>query len=245
LGLITRSLAGIAGLLLVVFVTILLMVPEAIVALVQALTEIPLVTRIAVVLIIYIGLLAVLYSRIRVRQRPTGDALIVHASGAEAAVTVDSVHSLVLKTVRGIPDVSSVKADVQSINGKADVSLSITTDNDTVNVPNKQREIHRALEQVIKKQLGLQMAGRPRINIQFASATANPEMVVYKPISVPPIAPVIPEETEEPSGGLFNQIGFDQRDNDEDEVEDNEPLITPRPDLMGSTETLDEEDRDL
>jgi hypothetical protein len=245
LGLITRSLAGIAGLLLVVFVTILLMVPEAIVALVQALTEIPLVTRIAVVLIIYIGLLAVLYSRIRVRQRPTGDALIVHASGAEAAVTVDSVHSLVLKTVRGIPDVSSVKADVQSINGKADVSLSITTDNDTVNVPNKQREIHRALEQVIKKQLGLQMAGRPRINIQFASATANPEMVVSKPISVPPIAPVIPEETEEPSGGLFNQIGFDQRDNDEDEVEDNEPLITPRPDLMGSTETLDEEDRDL
>src|SRR5262249_31004377 len=78
---------------------------------------------------------------------------------------------------------------VEARRGRADVDLDVVVSGDTVNIPNKQREIDRALRQVINKELGLQMAEHPRVHIQFQ----------LPPGAVPPAVPVSRPEGSRPA----------------------------------------------
>lgn len=218
--------------------------------------DVPFFARVVVVLILYIGLLAVLFSRVRTPKRTQTDALTVRTQGAETAVTVESVQNLVLKTVRGIPDVADVQADVKSFDGKADITLNVVTENDTVNVPAKQREINRALDQVINKQLGLQMSGRPKVNVQLGgvkpapAAYVEPAVITPAPVKTevtPPPAPVVsvtpPSEPvkEEPKGGFFDRFGFSG-----EEVKSELPdSSTSESSLFSAVDEPDDKNRDL
>lgn len=188
---IARLLLFLLALLLVAFLTVLLITPTTIVDALARLEQVVFAARVALVVIMYLVILGLLYARLRYNPKTESDTLAVNASGAIAAVTVESVKERVLKTVGEVPGVASVTAQLKSIRGKADIDLHVTTADDKVNIPEKQKEINRALEQVIKKQLGLQMAGRPRINIQLGSVKL-PTPVATTPAPTPVVIPSTP-----------------------------------------------------
>ncbi|MBC8170281.1 MAG: hypothetical protein H7X77_01355 [Anaerolineae bacterium] len=200
---ITRLLMTLLALLLVAFLTVLLITPDTVVDVLARLEQVVFAARVALVVIMYLVILSLLYLQVRSTPKAQSDTLSVNASGAIAAVTVDSVRERILKTIGEVPGVASVTAQLKSIRGKADIDLSVTTTDDKVNIPEKQKEINRALEQVIKKQLGIQMAGRPRVNIRLgtvkpvvpAPAAAVPLPVIAPP---PPPAPIISPAAEIP-----------------------------------------------
>ena len=119
------------------------------------------------------------------RQVRANDALIVKAQGVHADVSIDSARERLLRAVRDVPDVISAQAEVKAVRGKADIDLSVVVSRESQSLPEKQKEIDRALRQVINKQLGLQMAGKPRVHIRMEDAAL--------PAGVPTIAAPVPE----------------------------------------------------
>jgi copper chaperone CopZ len=201
LSLIVRILLVLFALLLVAFATVLLITPLAVADFIEQLDNVTPIARIAAVIILYLIGLGLITLRFRSRPRTDGDMLYVRAAGAQAALTVGSVRDRILKAVSQVPGVASVEAALKSINGRADVELTVVTTDDKVNIPEKQREIYRTLEQVIKKQLGVDLATRPRVNIelgrsaplnsnQYGSAPSVNTSTPAAPLVTPPAVPV-------------------------------------------------------
>jgi hypothetical protein len=185
---IVNLIGTLIALLLIALLTVLLLVPETVVEVLGRLREVQFPLRLALVLVIYLIALVIFSIRLRLTPRGKSDALTVRTSDSVASVTVESVRERVLKTVSEVPGVASVAAQVKSVGGRADIDLNVTTSDDKLNIPEKQREISRVLDQVIKKQLGLQMVGRPRINIQLGRPEAPKP--VAPPLSSVPSEPV-------------------------------------------------------
>lgn len=198
--LLLRILLSLASLVLVAVLTVLLIAPQSAIPVLEALAEVSLVLRVAIVVVFYAVMLGILYLRLRFRPRGHGaDMLTVNSGGAVTAITVESVRERVLKAVRDIADVGNVVATLKSIRGRADIELDVTMKSDEVNIPAKQREISRAIEQVIKKQLGLRMAGPARISIRLSEpkgtsgVVSSPNAPISPPVvsSPPPASPLV------------------------------------------------------
>jgi hypothetical protein len=196
-----RLIAGLAALALVALLTAVLIAPASAVSVLNALEEVSVVLRLALVVVIYALLLGLLILRLRAPRGHRGDDMLtVNVGGAVTAITVESARERVLKAVREVADVGAVNAGLVSARGRADIELDVTMKSDEVNIPAKQREISRAIEQVIKKQLGLRMAGPARINIRLSepkplvpAASSLPSVVVAPPTPVvSPPAPAVP-----------------------------------------------------
>lgn len=181
-------------------------------------------------------LLTLLYLQVRPDPRERATGLMMQASGAITEVSVESARDRILKAVSDVPDVISADAEVKPIRGKADVELQVTVMGHDVQLPAKQKEINRALNQVIHKQLGLRMAGQPRVHIRFhnektvpsTSFVATPiekpvEIAPPKPIAVaaevtPSLKPAPVEPEPHKSFGLFNLPKREKADHDDKEV---------------------------
>lgn len=176
--LLSRFLIVIAGLLAITLLTVLFVVPQTLIDFLTPLTGVNLVVRLVIVLLVDVAILALIYVRLRPRTVP-GDGLVVQASGAMADVSPESAKQLILSAVTKVPDVTSATADLKAVRGRADIELDVTITGDHINIPNKQQEINRALKQVVNKQLGLSMLGRPRVHIRLNS--------VEQPAAKPPV----------------------------------------------------------
>lgn len=167
--LIRNLLLVLVGLSLAVLIAVLLLAPSAISQLAASITDISPLVRLPLAVIVVAIVLALLYFMLRAdRVRGSSAAgLQVRASGTRADVSIDSARTRILKAVRDVSNVTKVDANVQAVRGRADVELDVVVAGDAMNIPNKQREIERALRQVINKQLGLQMAGKPQVHIRF------------------------------------------------------------------------------
>jgi hypothetical protein len=198
LNLIARILAVLVALLLVAFATVLLITPSAVADTIEQLENVAPVARIAAVVILYLIALGLITLRFRSRPRTDGDMLYVRAAGAQAALTVGSVRDRILKAVGQVPGVASVEAALKSVGGRADVELNVVTTDDKVNIPEKQREIYRTIEQVIKKQLGVDLATRPRINIELGRSSAVSSMSYDSTPAVSPITVTAPPAAAAP-----------------------------------------------
>lgn len=139
--------------------------------------------------LILLGVLAVLLRRQRVTNET---ALMVRASGAVADVSVASARERILRAVRSVPGVISAEAKVEAVRSRANVELDVMVAGANINVPQKQKEIDRALRQVIQKQLGLQMAHKPRVHIQLEPETPPARVEPLAP-PPPPVATVTTE----------------------------------------------------
>ena len=164
--LIDRLLVIVAGLLLIAVVTVIVLVPEAIITALVGLADVNLLLRVAVVVVVNILILVLLFLRLRTRRGPSS-GLEVKAPGAFTDISIDSARSLILNAVNNVPDVVSTNASVKAVDGRADVDLQVQVTGNDIQVPQKQKEISRALRQVINKQLGLKMRGRPRVHISL------------------------------------------------------------------------------
>lgn len=126
---------------------------------------------------------------------------MVRRADAITDVSVESARERVLSVISAVPDVVAVDARVQAVRGRAFIELDVAVDNRITDLPGKQREIDRALKQVIHKQLGLLMADRPRVHVELKSKDA-PKPAAPAPV-VPPPAVESKPEPEKARTGLF------------------------------------------
>jgi hypothetical protein len=147
--------------------------------------------RVFLALLIDLTMLGLLAALLRRQRVPNQSALMVRAAGAVADVNVASARERILRAVRAVPGVTSVEAKVEAVRSRADIELDVMVSGTNINVPHKQKEIDRALRQVIQKQLGLQMARKPRVHIQLeAEQPEVPATRIEKPrpaIAPPPV----------------------------------------------------------
>jgi hypothetical protein len=170
------------GILLAVFVGVLLMSPDTITNFAASIAAMTVTARAIIAIVLIALILTAIFLLVKPGPRPQASGLIVRSGGALADISVESVRERVLKAVREIDAVSSVDGQVAALQGKADIELDVIVEGEHINVPEKQKEIDRALEQVVNKQLGLSMAGKPRVHIQLVDvaepvAQAAPSVV--------------------------------------------------------------------
>jgi hypothetical protein len=252
------------GLLLIIAVTLLLLSPEAVGTWVGSISELSLVVRIAVTVVIDLILFALMYIQVRGDPRTKVNGLVMRGSGAVTEVSIESARERILKTVSDVPDVVSADATVKPVRGRADIELQVSVFGHDVKLPEKQKEINRALRQVIDKQLGLQMAGQPRIHLRIhGEETQKPPVVVSpppapvieKPMPVQPPPPTVIESEPEPkrSGGLLGGWGRapEPEEKDEDVIKPPLPASKPEPEasspltgLFGGLRRNHEDQRD-
>lgn len=172
------------GVALALLVTVLLLNPVSISTFAANLSETSALVRLPLAIlldVLLLGLIVVLVRSERVPRSTTG--LMVKAQGAIADVSIESARDRILRAVRDVPDVLSADATLRAIRGKADVELEVVVSHESNNLPEKQRELDRALRQVINKQLGLQMAGKPRVHIRMDDEKLE---------ALPPVTPLPP-----------------------------------------------------
>jgi hypothetical protein len=197
-----------AGLLMIGLVSVLALAPDSLRSGLLRIEAINLLLRLAVVVVVNVLILVLLYLRLR-GPRKTNSGLLVRAPGAYTDVSIESARTLILNAVKNVPEVTHADARVQALNGRADVDLNIQVSGTEIHIPNKQKEINRALKQVINKQLGLQMRGRPRVHIYLEGEA--PAESTLETATAPTEAPAKPAEKSaaEPKddklGGLFHR----------------------------------------
>jgi hypothetical protein len=232
------------GLLLVIMVTLLLLSPQAVGSWVGSISELSPVVRIAITVVVDLFLLALMYLQVRPDPGSKVNGLLMRGSGAVTEVSVESARERILKAVNDVPDVISAEATVKPVRGKAEIEMQVVVMGDDVRLPNKQKDINRALRQVIDKQLGLQIAGQPRIHIRIHGEEP------LKPVITTPVVPTIekelavvlptkiePEPEPKPLSGLFGGYRQPAEEKVKEEVERKAfvdkplPPVAPEPDI--------------
>lgn len=163
-----------------------LLFPETFQTVIGSISEQSSIIRLLVAVVVLLALLGLAWLQIKPDPRARMTGLMMRSSGAITEVGVDSTRDRILKAVSDVPDVVSVEAQVKPIRGRADIEMDVTVLGHDVKLPGKQKEIDRALNQVINKQLGLRMSGPPRIHIQIYG-----EEKPVKPVITPPVTAVI------------------------------------------------------
>ncbi len=176
------------GLALLALVSIILLFPDTVADGLRSLGDVDSTTRGAVAVIVGLVIVIALFLLVRAPRFSNTEGLIVKTPGALADVGIASARERILKAVLAVPNVVSTDVKLQAIQGKADIDLSVEVAGTNINVPNKQREIDRALRQVTLKQLGLQLASRPRVHIQLMT---EEELRARDEASRRPLAPPV------------------------------------------------------
>jgi len=103
--------------------------------------------------------------------------------GISPDIAQDQFH----KALHEIGGIKSLDVDVDERHGRAVIRVSVTFNQDNVNVVQKQNEIRRKLDQVVKRQLGMNYAEDPIIalNAQVSTPASKP-MPEQKPVTPPP-----------------------------------------------------------
>lgn len=165
----------VVGVAVLALVTVVMLAPDRFERLFASIGTVNIALRAAAMLVLNAMVLLLMYLRVRGRAVPI-DGLVVQAQGALANVEVESARAIVLSAVNNVPDVASAEATIRAVHGRADIQMDVNIAGNTVNIPQKQKEINRVLRQVINKQLGLRMQGRPRVNIRLGAPATTAQI---------------------------------------------------------------------
>jgi hypothetical protein len=190
-------LFALVGLLLITLITVLFIVPQSVGEMLVNLATVPIIARVAVVLVLDVVVLAFLFLQLRPTPS-TAKGLVVRAPGALADISVDSARSFILSAVQSVPDVISTEANLEAVGGKAKIDMDVTVRGRDVNVPRKQQEITQALKRVVNKQLGLDILGRPQVHIHLEDDRPKPAPPVTFAPAKPESTPIITPAPKEP-----------------------------------------------
>ncbi len=202
MNLVRKIIVALVGLSLALLLTVLLLNPASIMQLALSLNDTSALIRLPITILIDALVLVIVVILVRSdRSDRPASGLIVKAQGAIADVSVDSARDRILRAVRAVPDVLSAETEIKAVRGKADVDLEVVVARESINLPEKQKEIDRALRQVVNKQLGLQLAGKPHVHIRMSDETslltelpAPAPAVISEPDKLEPPAPAMPSE---------------------------------------------------
>lgn len=177
MNLIERLGLGLMGILIVAFVTVLLLSPEAVVDFATRITDLHVIVRLLLVVALYAAVMGLAYLRIRRVSEPSINGLRMRSSGSVGTLSIESAEKQVLDAVQAVQAVKTASVRIQSIRGKAGLTLDVEVGRQVEKLPKKQREITRVLDKVVKRQLGVRYASRPvvRLRIQGDGTDMKPE----------------------------------------------------------------------
>ncbi len=155
LGFLRRLYLILLSLIFIVVLAIFLLSPATIANWAGSISEISVIVRGLLAALLVVALLVLMYVQVRRDPRSNVTGLVMRGSGAVTEVSVESARERILNAVSDVPDVVSAEAEVKPVEGRADVELQVVVMGYDVKLPVKQKEINRALKQVIDKQLGL------------------------------------------------------------------------------------------
>ena len=181
LGFLRRLYLILLSLIFIVVLAIFLLSPATIANWAGSISEISVIVRGLLAALLVVALLVLMYVQVRRDPRSNVTGLVMRGSGAVTEVSVESARERILNAVSDVPDVVSAEAEVKPVEGRADVELQVVVMGHDVKLPVKQKEINRALKQVIDKQLGLRLAGQPRIHIRLHGEEAATTAVISPP----------------------------------------------------------------
>jgi hypothetical protein len=175
-----RMLLITGELLLTVFITILLVSPATVHGWIDVVSELNLIIRRGIVIAINLIFFRIILNQLKIRKVIHTDNLIVKVSGVVADISVESVRKRVIKAVHGVPNVSLVDTKVRAKGGRVDVDLQVVMTGTQINIPKKQKEVYQVVKKLLTEQLGLRLAGKPRVHIRLEGDDTNREVIVQE-----------------------------------------------------------------
>jgi hypothetical protein len=212
-----RIVLMLSAFLLLAFVTVVLLAPDAVRNFADSISDTALIVRLLLIILLYAGVLGFAYWQFRNLEH--GDkGLVVRSQGANMSLTVESARERILETIRGVRGVRSVEAEIKPVRGRADIHLKVTVASSDTNLIDEQKHITRALEQVVKKQLGLRMAGRPNVELNLGGVAAEGGTTKTPAASMPEPVPAKPvDEKKSGQGGVLGGL-FGKKKDEESSV---------------------------
>ncbi len=181
--LLNRIMVLIIGALLVIVITLIILAPDTLANVLGTINGTSPILRLIAVVVIDVIIALLVYAVIR-NDRHVTSGLVVKASGLLSDISVESTRDRVVQSIAALQGIQDVTGEVKALNGRADIELNIKLVNNAINIPEKHAEIDRTIKQVVTKQLGLQLAGRPRVHIELASQGTKPVEPLKEPIIV-------------------------------------------------------------
>lgn len=186
-----RGLVVVFGefILLVMLVTLLIF-PQSARELATMIESYNTVTRVLLVALLTIFIVIGMVVQLNRQPRQTKGGVIVNMGDRNTLLDNESVRRGILKVVSQIEQVENAEVEARSINGRASVVVNakLNMSGEKINLPKKQREIDRAIKQVVIKQLGVRLAHAPAINVSFLEVTqTSPVKTVSTASPVPSV----------------------------------------------------------
>lgn len=129
------------------------------------------------------------------REEKGIDGLVSRVGGKVTGISPDIAQAQIHKALHEIGGIKSLDVDVHERRGRAVIKVSMTFNQDNLNVVQKQNEVRRKLDHVVKKQLGIAYAEDPIIALNsqgsIPTSKAIPEQ---KPVASP--TPTTDEDDE-------------------------------------------------
>ncbi len=183
----------------IIVMTVVLVVPQPIIEVVQrwlenldarlAVVPQPLLLIIGVVLALLVDVICAVIIWLELRRAKPKAVRVQKVSGGVAELTVDSIARRVEYSVSQLDDIISIKPNVLGRRGGVEVELDLEMTPD-VDIPSKTEEICQVVKEVVEGKMGLKLR-KVRANIQHAPYAMAPQ-VPSRP--APP-----PLEEEEPA----------------------------------------------
>lgn len=135
------------------------------------------------------------------REEKGVNGLISRIGGKVTGISPDIAQSQIHKALHEIGGIKSLDVDVDERRGRAVIKISVTFNQDNINVVQKQNEVRRKLDHVVKKQLGIAYAEDPIIALNSqGGAPTSKAIPEQKPVASPtPISAPTTDEDDENS----------------------------------------------
>jgi uncharacterized alkaline shock family protein YloU len=173
-----RIVLTLAGALFVALATFVLLAPNSVREFIEG---IPLILRLLALFTIYAIAGVIIYQEFVLGGRPSVKGLIVRGNdGALTSIEPDVVRERVTSALEDVQDVEPIVVRVKANRGKAEISVGVIVRQADAKIPEKEREIIRTLRQVVEKQLGVQIDGRPKVTISVADGLRPDRPIVER-----------------------------------------------------------------
>ncbi|MDX2077057.1 MAG: hypothetical protein SFZ02_11540 [bacterium] len=117
------------------------------------------------------------YTILSGRQEERGiDGLVSRVGGNVTGISTDVAQAQINKALREIGGIKALDVDVVERRGRAFIKVTIVFSEANINIIQKQNEVRRRLDQVVKKQLGVSYAEDPVIGLNVQGG-AMPKMM--------------------------------------------------------------------
>ncbi|PJF28568.1 MAG: hypothetical protein CUN52_12800 [Phototrophicales bacterium] len=135
-------------------------------SLVNFVNSINAILRVLFLLALYGGFGFYAYTVLSGRRQEKGiDGLVSRKGGNVSGVSVEIVQSQLHKAIHDMGGIKHLDVDVSERRGKADIRVVVIFEQQNINIVQKQTEIRRKIDQIVRKQLGISYLDEPIISL--------------------------------------------------------------------------------